>query len=800
MSVGTLSGAASATQHPLQPPPVDAPATSSAINEAEDVASYVSVLLTGALFLCIYLAVLIRRGTIRHLPESAASILVGFATGVLVRLLHLTKLQSLLRFDPEVFFYVLLPPIIFEAAFSLEHHLFWQHIDGVLALCVIGTFVSAVVVGYGLYWLSPLVGIMGDESSRLYLCLIFGALISAIDPVATLSIFDKFPSCPADLYSLMFGESVLNDAVCLVLFHGFLKMYQRGGTKGTSLGGVVLSFLEVSWGSLLIGLVLGGLVSALFKNHQQLKRHPEFEVALTFFSAYLSYGLAELYDFSGITALFFCGVMLAHYNKRNLSERSRISSDVTFKTLAVVAETAAFAYLGFVAADSIGFYDWNAAFIAVSLVLCVVGRAAHVFPISAALNACRPREQRISINKQVFLFVGGLRGAICFALALNVPCDINANTGEIEATCKHDKDVIVTSTIVLIVATTIGLGSILEPIAVSLKVISPHDSPLPLPPHGNGTDDGPDVPVDGPQPPPLLNGGQADTYLPLQEIRWGAHHADSDAQLPLIGSRQQHGDDDVEVHPMLPPTVPLELLPSPVISYVASSSQHGASPDRMIHRPPSSPLAAHMTTTSTAESALPPSIFVPRPECNRLRDTEASGEHAHAAVPVTRSVPLPNHSPFGNGHDLPTPYLLPGVQHDHTHTPERLPVDHEATDGRRCAWRWSDGDRGMPSSPLSEGRGDRTGRAGGGGAGGRLQHHINDTRRRHDDGEAGLPPWKDIVKDTAGYLGEFVSDFLRSPSKTPARGAAREDPDDGLGRLGRGAGGCEASRGADDAI
>jgi sodium/hydrogen exchanger 8 len=90
-----------------------------------------------------------------------------------------------------------------------------------MLLAVLGTLVSTFVIGY-LTYLLGLTGIVTIDTSSPMEALCFGALISAVDPVATLSIMGNPElNCDPLLYSLVFGESVLNDAVAIVLFHTF---------------------------------------------------------------------------------------------------------------------------------------------------------------------------------------------------------------------------------------------------------------------------------------------------------------------------------------------------------------------------------------------------------------------------------------------------------------------------------------------------------------------------------------------------------------------------------------------------
>jgi NhaP-type Na+/H+ or K+/H+ antiporter len=109
----------------------------------------------------------------------------------------------------------LLPAIIFEAGYTLEKEDFFYNIGSVTLFAFIGTVISTIVVALGIYLLT-FTGIFKLEITLID-CLLFGSLISAVDPVATLAIFNALKVNPT-LHYLVFGESVVNDAVAITLF------------------------------------------------------------------------------------------------------------------------------------------------------------------------------------------------------------------------------------------------------------------------------------------------------------------------------------------------------------------------------------------------------------------------------------------------------------------------------------------------------------------------------------------------------------------------------------------------------
>jgi hypothetical protein len=126
--------------------------------------------------------------------------------------------KSVLEFNANLIFFVILPPIILDAGYTLKRKDFFQNLGTILSLAIFGTVINNIVFGYLLYGFAKLEWIPLDNTSPLE-CLLFGAVISATDPVATLAMLgSKEVNAHPLLYSLVFGESVLNDAVAVRFF------------------------------------------------------------------------------------------------------------------------------------------------------------------------------------------------------------------------------------------------------------------------------------------------------------------------------------------------------------------------------------------------------------------------------------------------------------------------------------------------------------------------------------------------------------------------------------------------------
>mmetsp|Transcript_22159 Transcript_22159/g.36230 ORF Transcript_22159/g.36230 Transcript_22159/m.36230 type:complete len:553 (-) Transcript_22159:22-1680(-) len=393
------------------------------IDAAEEVHQFdadAALLLNITLICCTMLAYYVKKNKFYFLPESAVAMLVGVVIGGIARL-SVADL-TLFSFSPELFFFVLLPPIIFEAGYSLEKKGFFDNIGAICLYAFGGTIISAFAVGW-LTFVFAQNGLIGhvDQDNAME-ALLFGALISAVDPVATLSIMGSPElQCDTLLYSLVFGESVLNDAVAIVLFKTFHKYYNPELTlTGSVIPAALFSFFTMTVLSILVGVLLGLLVSYIYK-HTTISEFPKLEASLLYLFCYLCYATAEAFGLSGIMALFFNGVVLSHYNSYNLSTTAQTTTEQFFATVAVTMESIVFLYMG-MGVFTGRFENWDIMFSLLGLLFCLIARALNIFPLSLIANCCRRKgENRISLKAQCVLWFAGLRGAIAFALSMNMP-------------------------------------------------------------------------------------------------------------------------------------------------------------------------------------------------------------------------------------------------------------------------------------------------------------------------------------------------------------------------------------------
>ncbi|XP_078543805.1 sodium/hydrogen exchanger 3 isoform X2 [Lissotriton helveticus] len=392
-------------------------------------------------------------------PESALLIVLGILLGGIVWAAdHIASFTL----TPTVFFFYLLPPIVLDAGYFMPNRLFFGNLGTILLYAVVGTVWNAATTGLSLYGVY-LTGAMGPLNIGVLDFLLFGSLIAAVDPVAVIAVFEEVHVNDV-LFIIVFGESLLNDAVTVVLYNVFDSFVAIGGENVTGVDCVkgIVSFFVVSLGGTAIGIVFAFLMALVtrFTKHVRI-----IEPGFVFVIAYLSYLTSEMLSLSAILAITFCGICCQKYVKANISQQSATTVRYTMKMLASGAETIIFMFLGISAVDP-KIWTWNTAFILLTLVFISVYRTIGVVIQTWILN--RYRVVRLEIIDQVVMSYGGLRGAVAFALVALL--DISK---------VKEKNLFVSTTIIVVFFTVIFQGLTIKPLVHWLKVKrSEHKEPM----------------------------------------------------------------------------------------------------------------------------------------------------------------------------------------------------------------------------------------------------------------------------------------------------------------------------------
>lgn len=274
-----------------------------------------------------------------YIPESCVLIVLGTFVGLITYLADVT--EHIPQFSSELFFFLLLPPIILESSYSLYDKTFFNNINTVMLYAVMGTLLNVFFVGSSIFLVEQF-GWFGREDIPLVECFTFSTLISAVDPVAVLAIFQELGVNKA-LYFLVFGESLFNDAVVITLYNMVttFAVSRVISTYDVVIG--ILNFITVSGGGLLIGVLTGAVTALATKITTDVR---VVEPLIVVVLAYFSYVGAELFHFSGIISLIACGLVQSEYVKDNISKRSFTTIKYFTKTLSSIADVIIFFFLG----------------------------------------------------------------------------------------------------------------------------------------------------------------------------------------------------------------------------------------------------------------------------------------------------------------------------------------------------------------------------------------------------------------------------------------------------------------------
>jgi len=352
-------------------------------------------------------------------PYSVVLLLIGLTLGLYNRSFHISEnipalqdaLTQLAAIDPHLILLLFLPTLIFESAFAMETHLFKRMFSQIAILAILGLILTTCLTATLAYYFFP-------WQWSWTVCFLFGALISATDPVAVVSLL-KEVSSRKRLETLIEGESLLNDGTAIVLFTLFYGMLSLGSSSAFSFASISISFFEVVLLGLFIGLLVGAIILLWIG---RLFNQPMIEITLTISGAYLAYFIAEnLFHVSGVVAVVALALLLASIG------RTRISPEVAdflhhfWQMMAHVANTLIFILVGIIIASRIRLdvLEWWITLGGLYFAIQAI-RAISVFTFMPLLKRIG-----IGINraKALVLIWGGLRGAVSLALALIIAQD-----------------------------------------------------------------------------------------------------------------------------------------------------------------------------------------------------------------------------------------------------------------------------------------------------------------------------------------------------------------------------------------
>jgi monovalent cation:H+ antiporter, CPA1 family len=344
-----------------------------------------------------------------HLPYTAALVLLGVALRQISLMPGFEALSSL-RLSADLTIFVLVPALLFEAAFNIDSRRLFDNLWPILVLAVPVLLISTTVVALFL---------AGFGGLTLPVALVFGALISATDPVAVLAIFKEI-GAPKRLSMLVDGESLFNDGTSLVFFKLLLGLALAGAGGIGIVPSATVEFIRVALGGTLVGLGTAWLCAQMLG---RINREGVVELSLSLVLAYATFSLAEhVFHVSGVIATVVAGVTLGNYGRTKISPAVLPQMEHFWEYLGFVANALIFLLVGL--SVDLGSIVALGPMLGLTLLAVLVGRALPIFALLPLTN--RFIRYPIPRSYQVVLFWGGLRGALALAMALSLPAEFEA--------------------------------------------------------------------------------------------------------------------------------------------------------------------------------------------------------------------------------------------------------------------------------------------------------------------------------------------------------------------------------------
>jgi monovalent cation:H+ antiporter, CPA1 family len=336
-----------------------------------------------------------------RLPYTVGLVLIGLALSLSM------QGQEMIEIPPEIFLGLLVPPLIFEAAFHIRARDLFDDLIPILALAIPGVLITTFLVGGVVAW---------GTGFSLATALVFGSLVAATDPVAVVALFRTL-GVPKRLQVLLEGESLFNDGTAIVVFNLMVVIAVSGVFDPLS---SIIDFLVVAGGGLAVGFILAVLISQAIRFIDD----DMIETTLTTVLAFGAYIIAEQFHVSGVLAVVVAGLVSGNIGPKAMSPSSRMMVFNFWEYAAFMANSVVFLLIGLQINLRLLVADWQV--IAWAILAVLVARAVGVYGLSWIGKGVPTRYKHV-------LYWGGLRGAISLALALSLPATLGPDRAEIQA-------------------------------------------------------------------------------------------------------------------------------------------------------------------------------------------------------------------------------------------------------------------------------------------------------------------------------------------------------------------------------
>ncbi|AEG00246.1 cation:proton antiporter [Methylomonas methanica] len=391
------------------------------------------------------------------------TVLLVIAGSLLIPLSRLEFFSFITSFEltPELLFFVFLPILIFESAYNMNIRNVTENIYSIGSLAVVGLLISTLFVGIGGFYAFEFLGV----DIPMLVLLLFGAIISATDPVAVLALFKEY-GAPQRLTLIFEGESLFNDATGFAAFLVILDLITEGYHGFSSAGAALFSFVTMLGGGIVFGLIMGFLFAKLIET---VKGNEHLEITLTLLVAHFTFILTEVISehlviggqeirLSSIVATLIASMVIGNFGRYKMSPDVEEYMEKFWGYFAFVTNSLVFILMGLLFADLA--IDLNIALwpILLCIVTVVIGRAISVYPLMWLMNKLG-RERPIPRNWMHLMAWGSLRGSLAVIMVLLIPDDLTVPNWHFNFSVKDFVSAVTIGSIyftLLVKATTIG--------------------------------------------------------------------------------------------------------------------------------------------------------------------------------------------------------------------------------------------------------------------------------------------------------------------------------------------------------
>lgn len=360
------------------------------------------------------------------LPHTVFLVIMGLILGLLAQI-PAFHFFSEFTLTPQLLFYLLLPTLIFESAYNINVRRMVEESVIVMILAVFGLIVSTIVIGGAMYFLLAFLGF----TVPFIVTLLFGALISATDPVAVLALFKEY-GAPRRLSLIFEGESLFNDATAVALFIVLLEVARFGFHGYETVFEGLVSFTSMMIGGVIFGAIIGGIFAKLVG----ICRENEIaSITLTIVLAHVTFILAEIlshhlvfggfqFPLSPIIATTVAALLMGNYGRSKIHPRAEEFVENLWGQLAFMSNSLIFILIGILFVDIPKLSPIMLAIIGLTIIIVAVARAISIYPLVAIFNIFTSDKNKIPKTWQHLLSWGSLRGALAVTMVLLIPDDL----------------------------------------------------------------------------------------------------------------------------------------------------------------------------------------------------------------------------------------------------------------------------------------------------------------------------------------------------------------------------------------